>query len=1055
MLRLLTRCLAALLRFFLGGDIFISYARADGIAYAGALAAALSAAGLACSVDLWETSPAPTLPQRQRLALLRSRMLVLVATPEAAISTHVTEELHLFLETAGNVIPIDAGGLSAGAIWEERIRGLPITIEDPELIVLGQPSAATLTRIVNSAQFLRRSRRLQYAAGAAIGVVVIATLTSAWQFRSAAHSARDAAVAKSAASAATAQASEAKVDAARAREDVASATAEANREQALAKQARSAASQAMALADTAGQLANQRQKAAESMTVNARIIAAQSLGTASARWRAAEAVAAWTNSPNPLSAQLLSDALTTTNHYLSRFHFPEASIVVSRNSRFVAAWSPKRTAITVYELAQVPKAVWSVSLPELTASHLQALAISGDARHLGINVLAHSGGTLLIVERDVNSPQTGRVILRDKPELGRTLVFEDLAFSASGRYLTGCQTTMGLLSAENVPAPLIYDLNGITRRLSVPLETDENVNDIQISDDERFAVILMRSGKFSERSRATIFGLPEFQRIRSLDLAPWTNTLAFTPDGGLLLGVSSDEVPFRRIQDWRVTEAEAKPLGGLLKKLAHARSARRVMFLPNGKSFIVFSQLGVDTPPTSRNERAYATVFDGYPDWPGLIGSIANNRDDINSLVNAGDITSAGISEKGNRVATTDVGGMLTIWEAAIRFGVPRYRFPEQVVAMEVPQRGARIFISDLTFTNPQSNSPGYPDRRRLYAVDDSVSSEPSVNQLDEVSFGNGQAISPDGRWWARSKFYETSDHRRGLEIALREIGGTRKRTLLTPGITSYDWDFEGVDTLKFSPDGQTLVSVTKNGLVDIWNLVADDARPAASFRTKQRDSLQRQALAFSSDGAALAIASGSQIVVWKHWQTDQRQAVTLLSSTDGKSENATISALAVSAADKYLASATGDGVLRVWRKWTTPVPERIRDATMPLNRAFNQPATILDIAFHPNQDSVLAIVDRLALRVVNVVSGAVFIQPTRESEDSGATVRFSADGRYVLSSSYRGHDYMMWLWEPADLISDACTSFLLAEELTDRQRAACASTGRLAAGAVQVVGGK
>ncbi len=177
---MLKSSLSAPVRFFFGDDIFISYARRDGVNYAEGLASALAARNLACRVDLWETTPGADLPPKLRRALKWSKMFVLLGTEAAAGSKYVALELQEFLRTGGTVVPIDLGGMSQEAPWHSLITGLPITRDlRPEALVDGKPSEGVLSRVENSATFVRRNRRIQYSAVAAAFILLGLTI---WSF---------------------------------------------------------------------------------------------------------------------------------------------------------------------------------------------------------------------------------------------------------------------------------------------------------------------------------------------------------------------------------------------------------------------------------------------------------------------------------------------------------------------------------------------------------------------------------------------------------------------------------------------------------------------------------------------------------------------------------------------------------------------------------------------------------------------------------------------------------------------------------------------------------
>jgi hypothetical protein len=113
-------------RFLFGDDIFISYSRRDGAAYAAALANELSAPAYdySCFLDQWGASAANMLSREVLRALRRSSVLVLIGTEAAATSPMVRQEVARFSQRGWwrphrPIIPINVGGVLDRVDWEE------------------------------------------------------------------------------------------------------------------------------------------------------------------------------------------------------------------------------------------------------------------------------------------------------------------------------------------------------------------------------------------------------------------------------------------------------------------------------------------------------------------------------------------------------------------------------------------------------------------------------------------------------------------------------------------------------------------------------------------------------------------------------------------------------------------------------------------------------------------------------------------------------------------------------------------------------------------------
>jgi hypothetical protein len=136
-----------LLRYIHGDDIFISYAHADGITYAAALAEELTANGFSCFLDQWGTPPGQQLPGSLKRSIKRSTVFVLIGTEKAVSSPSVGLEVIEFLKTERPIIPIDFDDSLERAAWYSSITGLAKSIEQESALISNKPSRAIVTRI--------------------------------------------------------------------------------------------------------------------------------------------------------------------------------------------------------------------------------------------------------------------------------------------------------------------------------------------------------------------------------------------------------------------------------------------------------------------------------------------------------------------------------------------------------------------------------------------------------------------------------------------------------------------------------------------------------------------------------------------------------------------------------------------------------------------------------------------------------------------------------------------------------------------------------------------
>ncbi|HZF10875.1 MAG TPA: TIR domain-containing protein [Thermoanaerobaculia bacterium] len=166
-----------------GEDIFVSYSRSDGMDYALTVAAGLK--GLVCYLDQLDTQPGEQIPHRVLRRLESSTVLVLLATPAAASSTAVAQEVKTFLKTSRPIIPVSVGGaLENSDLWP-LLKGAAISQVVPDESGTLTPTAQLLQRISSSFIYTRRAQWLRrIAIGTVVGVVGLLALAAVVSWRS-------------------------------------------------------------------------------------------------------------------------------------------------------------------------------------------------------------------------------------------------------------------------------------------------------------------------------------------------------------------------------------------------------------------------------------------------------------------------------------------------------------------------------------------------------------------------------------------------------------------------------------------------------------------------------------------------------------------------------------------------------------------------------------------------------------------------------------------------------------------------------------------------------
>ncbi len=154
-----SRVIEKVQRFLFGDDIFISYSRRDGTAYAKSLAASLP--GYSCYLDLLGTVPDKELPALMKKRIRRCTIFVLIGTEWAVQSHAVAEEIKEFVKTGRPIIAINFDGSIERSILYPALAGLPLETETAAAAKQGVASLSVIDRIVRSCTYTRHSIRMQ------------------------------------------------------------------------------------------------------------------------------------------------------------------------------------------------------------------------------------------------------------------------------------------------------------------------------------------------------------------------------------------------------------------------------------------------------------------------------------------------------------------------------------------------------------------------------------------------------------------------------------------------------------------------------------------------------------------------------------------------------------------------------------------------------------------------------------------------------------------------------------------------------------------------------
>ena len=525
----------------------------------------------------------------------------------------------------------------------------------------------------------------------------------------------------------------------------------------------------------------------------------------------------------------------------------------------------------------------------------------------------------------------------------------------------------------------------------------------------------------------------------------WVNSVAFSPDGTMLVSGSSSSYS-GTLKLWDVsTGSNIATLGD---NRTWRQAIRSVAFSPDGITIAAGSYGAVELWDVA-SESKIATL-EGHPRW---VGSIAYSPDakkvaaglnddkvelwDINSrtkttLTHEGLVNSVAFSLDGTTLASAGA-GIVKLWDVATQTVATTLRNTYGPVAFSPDGimlfAGKKLWDVNTTTVHAtfdvQAGSVTFsPNGRTLATTAHEEVRLWDIQTKNNVRIAHSSrvesvAFSPDGNTLAAGRRLwdvKTQSNFATLQGSWGDVTFLPGGTAVLMGNTLWDLatrtilaTFPGwFHSAAVSPNGTIIASGGRGSAVELVDISTRQVIDTLEGHAGDFNSGAVQAVAFSPDG--MTLASGSRDKTIKLWNVATRQNIGTL---EGHSK--TVESVAFSPDGETLVSGSRDGSVRLWN-----VSTRSNTATLRHGMA------VMTVAFSPDGSTVASGVSGSTIKLWDVAAARSIA--TLEGHSGWVlSIAFSPDGDLLASGSSDG---TILLWDTSSYgtgaTSDATFSFSL-----------------------------
>jgi WD40 repeat protein len=488
----------------------------------------------------------------------------------------------------------------------------------------------------------------------------------------------------------------------------------------------------------------------------------------------------------------------------------------------------------------------------------------------------------------------------------------------------------------------------------------------------------------SQDRTARLWEVPTGRELARLPHGSMLEAVAFGPDGTFLATAGGGKAHV-----WGV------PGGREIVQMLHEDVIRALSFSPDGRHLATASQdhtarlwevpTGREVARLPHEDFVWAVTFspDGRhlatasQDRTARVWEVPSGRE-LARLPHEHEVRTITFSPDGSAVATAKSDRIARVWDVSSSRETLRMIHEDFVWAVAFSPDGSSMVSASADHTARVWQSCGYREVARLY-------------HRGKVS---AMALSPDGMHLATGSV----DPLLACDslVQLWEIPSGREVVRLIHA--------GRISAVVFGPEGVYLATASGDHTARLW----ETASGRELARLPHDDVVW--AVSFSPDSTYLATAS---LDGWARlWQVSSGREVGRLA------HGRNVVAVTFSADGRYLATASADHMARLWE--TASGRELAR---------LPHDGSVKSVAFSPDDRYVTTASADHTARLWEMASGREMARLSHEKPVSASA--FGANGRYLITTT-TDHLAYLWLWQPADLIAEACTR--LTRDLTTQE---------------------